>query len=181
MTVCFVALIPKPVFGEPTLNTTGDISSETRTLIVDKLKLNSPKWETVLDPLLSQREKQIAEEARKRAEEERRVAEANRPVAQPAPAKPAAALPSGSCQDWMVAAGVTDMANAYTLIMRESGCRPDAVNRSSGACGIPQALPCSKLGTGDPVEQIRWMQNYVVRRYGSWAGAVSWHNSHNWY
>lgn len=177
MTVCFVALIPKPVFGEPTLNTTGDISSETRTLIVDKLKLKLPDWNTVLDPLLQQREQQKAEEARKRVEEAKKhVVEASQPVA-----KPVAAPASGSCQDWMVAAGVTDMANAYTLIMRESGCRPDAVNRSSGACGIPQALPCSKLGTSDPVEQIRWMQNYVVRRYGSWAGAVSWHNSHNWY
>lgn len=88
---------------------------------------------------------------------------------------------SGSCSEWMTAAGVTDMANAAELIRRESGCNPNAVNRNSGACGIPQALPCSKLGTNDPIAQIRWMQNYVISRYGGWAQAVAWHNSHNWY
>jgi hypothetical protein len=87
----------------------------------------------------------------------------------------------GSCGDWMAAAGVTDTANATWLINKESGCNPGAVNKSSGACGIPQALPCSKLGTSDPVAQIRWMQNYVNQRYGGWAGAVAWHRSHNWY
>lgn len=94
---------------------------------------------------------------------------------------PKANAASGTCQDWMNQAGITDQGNAYILIMRESGCNPNAVNRSSGACGIPQALPCSKLGTSDPVEQLRWMQGYVVARYGSWANAVAFHNSHNWY
>jgi len=88
---------------------------------------------------------------------------------------------SGTCQDWMNQAGITDQGNAYTLIMRESGCNPNAVNKSSGACGIPQALPCSKLGTSDPVEQLKWMQNYVVRRYGSWVNAVGHSNSVGWY
>lgn len=88
---------------------------------------------------------------------------------------------SGSCAEWMAAAGVTDTANASWLINKESGCNPGAVNKSSGACGIPQALPCSKLGTSDPVAQIRWMQDYVVRRYGSWANAVAFHQRNNWY
>lgn len=94
---------------------------------------------------------------------------------------PTAQAATGSCSEWMRAAGVTDIGNASILINRESGCNPNAVNKSSGACGIPQALPCSKLGTNDPVAQIRWMQNYVNARYGGWAGAVAWHNSHNWY
>ncbi len=90
--------------------------------------------------------------------------------------------PSGSCGEWLQQAGVTDKANAYTLIMRESGCNVNAVNKSSGACGIPQALPCSKLGgTMDPVAQIMWMQNYVFSRYGSWANAVAHSNSTGWY
>lgn len=93
----------------------------------------------------------------------------------------AQAAPVGNCGAWMQAAGVTDIGNATWLINKESGCNPNAVNRSSGACGIPQALPCSKLGTSDPVAQIRWMQNYVMARYGSWANAVAWHQSHNWY
>lgn len=101
------------------------------------------------------------------------------PHANAAPAAPARA--TGSCGEWMAAAGVTDTANATWLINKESGCNPGAVNKSSGACGIPQALPCSKLGTSDPVAQIRWMQNYVNQRYGGWAGAVAWHKTHNWY
>lgn len=89
--------------------------------------------------------------------------------------------PTGTCAEWMQAAGVTDEVNAAELIRRESGCNPNAVNASSGACGIPQALPCSQLGTSDPVQQIKWMQDYVVRRYGSWAGAVQFHNRMGWY
>lgn len=89
--------------------------------------------------------------------------------------------PNGSCMDWIRQAGVTDVQSAYTLIMRESGCNPNAMNASSGACGIPQALPCSKLGTSDPVEQIKWMQNYCISRYGSWSGALAHSNSVGWY
>lgn len=90
---------------------------------------------------------------------------------------------AGSCHDWMVQAGVTDLNNAYTLIMRESGCRPTAHNTSSGAYGIPQSLPASKIAHcgNDPVCQIQWMQNYVVNRYGSWANAVAHSNSVGWY
>lgn len=89
--------------------------------------------------------------------------------------------PNGSCMDWIRQAGVSDVQSAYTLIMRESGCNPNAINASSGACGIPQALPCSKLGTSNPVEQIKWMQNYCVSRYGSWGGALAHSNSVGWY
>lgn len=97
------------------------------------------------------------------------------------PPTPVVAAPTGSCGDWIAQAGVTDVGNALILINRESGCNPNAVNKSSGACGIPQALPCSKLGTNDPVEQIKWMQNYVFSRYGSWANAVAHSNSTGWY
>lgn len=110
---------------------------------------------------------------------ESKIAQAAKATLQAATPKAQAA--TGTCQDWMDQAGITDQANAHILIMRESGCNPNAVNRSSGACGIPQALPCSKLGTSDPVEQLRWMQNYVVRRYGSWANAVAHSTSVGWY
>jgi hypothetical protein len=111
----------------------------------------------------------------KRAEANK-VANAKIPVTQVAQAQ-------GSCGDMIAAAGVSDVANAVELIRRESGCNPHATNSSSGACGIAQELPCGKSGCtlGDGVCQIRWMQDYVTRRYGSWAGAVAFHNSHNWY
>lgn len=93
------------------------------------------------------------------------------------------AYASGGCASWMAQAGITDIANATWLINKESGCNPNAINVSSNACGIAQELPCGKsgCGLGNAVCQMRWMQSYVFSRYGSWASAVAFHQSHNWY
>ena len=59
----------------------------------------------------------------------------------------------------------------YNIWRRESNFSPTAVNPSSGACGIPQAYPCSKLpGFGprtDYVAQINWGLDYIAARYGT--------------
>jgi uncharacterized protein YabE (DUF348 family) len=90
----------------------------------------------------------------------------------------------GNCGEWLAQAGITDP-DAIWLIGKESGCNPGAVNRSSGACGIPQALPCSKLkcplDASGAVCQLNWMENYVAGRYGSWANARAFHASRGWY
>lgn len=105
----------------------------------------------------------------------------------PAAAPVVAAAPAGSCTDWIKSAGVTDVSNAYALIMRESGCRVDADNPTSDAYGIPQALPGYKMASHgadwatNPVTQIRWMQDYVVARYGSWANANAFQRANSWY
>lgn len=97
----------------------------------------------------------------------------------------AEAVPSGSCADWMAAAGIPLTNATNTLILKESGCRPTAVNPDSGACGIPQALPCSKISHCgvEPVCQLRWMDSYVKGRYGTWEAALSvWYSrSPHWY
>jgi hypothetical protein len=75
------------------------------------------------------------------------------------------------------------------LVMRESGWDPTAVNASSGAAGLAQALPPSKYppgawpytGKSSAVKQLQWMISYIQGRYGNPAGAIAWHNSHNWY
>jgi len=70
---------------------------------------------------------------------------------------------------------------------RESGWRTDAENRSSGAYGIPQALPGSKMAsiTADwrtnPATQITWGLNYVAGRYSTPCGAWSAFQSKGWY
>ena len=91
----------------------------------------------------------------------------------------------GSCADWMAAAGIPDMYSTHKLIINESGCNPNAVNPDSGACGIPQALPCSKIAhcSVEPVCQLQWMDSYVKGRYGSWDGALAAWNSRypHWY
>lgn len=94
--------------------------------------------------------------------------------------------PTGSCQSWMSQAGITDPQSAYTLIMRESGCRVDAYN-PSGAYGIPQSLPGNKMasmGTDwqtNPITQLKWMQSYVFSTYGTWANALQHSYQFNWY
>ena len=93
----------------------------------------------------------------------------------------------GTCADWARQAGVSeaDLSAALDLIYHESGCRVDAAN-ASGAYGIPQALPGSKMASAgadwetNPVTQIRWMAGYVSR-YGGWQGAINFWYSHGWY
>ncbi|MDR1189351.1 MAG: peptidoglycan DD-metalloendopeptidase family protein [Bifidobacteriaceae bacterium] len=73
------------------------------------------------------------------------------------------------------------------LWTKESSWDPAAVNPSSGACGIPQALPCSKMASAgpdyrtDPATQIAWGLGYIESRYGSPAAAWEFWQSHNWY
>jgi hypothetical protein len=87
--------------------------------------------------------------------------------------------------EWLTAAGVpeADWGYADFIIFKESSWNPDAVNRRSGACGLVQALPCSKLGENwnDPVTAIRWQYNYVTKRYGGYAGAYRFWQTHKWY
>jgi murein DD-endopeptidase MepM/ murein hydrolase activator NlpD len=73
----------------------------------------------------------------------------------------------------------------------ESGWRWNAENRSSGAYGIPQALPASKMASAgsdwrtNPATQIRWGLDYIKDRpdYGSPSAAYSkWlSRSPHWY
>lgn len=72
----------------------------------------------------------------------------------------------------------------YGIFQRESGWNHLARNRSSGAYGIPQALPGSKMGPGwesDPAVQIRWGIGYMVGRYGSPCGAEAFWQVNHWY
>jgi hypothetical protein len=70
---------------------------------------------------------------------------------------------------------------------KESGWNHRAYNEGSGAYGIPQALPGSKMeSAGDdwrtnPATQIEWGLTYIKGRYGNPCGA--WEHSENvgWY
>lgn len=67
----------------------------------------------------------------------------------------------------------------------ESGWNPNNVNKKSGACGIPQALPCSKIkkveGSNDWKAQIRWGIKYINYRYKNPCGAWKHFQSKHWY
>lgn len=79
--------------------------------------------------------------------------------------------------------GIQEWGYFEELIMRESGWSPYAINQSSGACGLGQALPCSKLGVElwDYEGQLNWIVNYISTRYDTPAKAIEFHNSNNWY
>ena len=70
---------------------------------------------------------------------------------------------------------------------KESEWDPNCHNNSSGAHGIPQALPASKMASEgadyytNGYTQIRWGLKYIKERYGSPSNAWSHFQSHNWY
>jgi hypothetical protein len=72
------------------------------------------------------------------------------------------------------------------LWQHESGWRYNAEN-ASGAYGIPQALPGSKMASAgadwqtDPTTQIKWGLGYIQERYGTPCGAWSNEETYGWY
>jgi hypothetical protein len=70
---------------------------------------------------------------------------------------------------------------------RESNWRWNATNKSSGAYGIPQSLPATKMAKAgadwrtNPETQVRWGINYIDGRYGSPCAALVHSDEHNWY
>lgn len=69
----------------------------------------------------------------------------------------------------------------YKLWQHESGWNPNALNPSSGACGIPQALPCRKIPDMSVRGQIEWGITYIQNRYGNPSNAWRHFQSHRWY
>jgi hypothetical protein len=73
------------------------------------------------------------------------------------------------------------------LWTRESNWSPFAQNTYSGAYGIPQALPGSKMASvgsdwaTNPATQIEWGLDYIQDRYGSPCSADSFQASNGWY
>ncbi len=91
----------------------------------------------------------------------------------------------GSSSEWLAAAGIPESDWGYVdyIVSRESSWNPNATNASSGACGLVQAYPCSKVpGSGyDPVDNLSWANGYAVGRYGSWAEAHAFWTSNHWW
>jgi TP901 family phage tail tape measure protein len=81
----------------------------------------------------------------------------------------------------------TQWADWVALWNRESGWNQYAKNPSSGAYGIPQALPASKMGAAanppqsNPHAQISWGIGYISGRYGSPMGAWAHEQASGWY
>jgi hypothetical protein len=73
------------------------------------------------------------------------------------------------------------------IVERESGWDVTARNPSSGAYGLLQALPGSKMASAgadwrtNPATQIEWGVAYMKDRYGSPCGAWSFWQGNGWY
>ena len=73
------------------------------------------------------------------------------------------------------------------LWQKESNWTYTARNRSSGAYGIPQSLPGSKMASAgadwqtNPATQIRWGLGYIAARYGTPCSAWGHSQRVNWY
>jgi len=73
------------------------------------------------------------------------------------------------------------------LWAKESGWRWNANNPSSGAYGIPQSLPGSKMSSfgsdwaSNPITQMKWGLSYISERYGTPCSAWAQSQATNWY
>ena len=101
----------------------------------------------------------------------------------------AAGDPRGIAQELVVSFGwdISEFQCLDKLWTRESHWNPRAENVSSGAYGIPQSLPGSKMASeGDdwrtnPETQIKWGLKYIKGRYQSPCGAWAHSESVGWY
>ncbi|MYX35400.1 MULTISPECIES: transglycosylase SLT domain-containing protein [Streptomycetaceae] len=138
--------------------------------------------------------KQAAKDAsaRKKAEEK---AEAERKAKEASRAAERAALVVKAsytvAEVQAMAQGIIGDASQYqcfsNIVTRESGWNYTATNASSGAYGLVQALPGSKMASAgadwrtNPGTQIKWGLNYMNVRYGSPCGAWSFWQANHWY
>ncbi|MEE1753275.1 transglycosylase SLT domain-containing protein [Streptomyces sp. SP18CS02] len=73
------------------------------------------------------------------------------------------------------------------IVSHESNWNAGATNASSGAYGLVQALPGSKMASAgadwktNPKTQIKWGLDYMNDRYGSPCGAWSHWQANGWY
>ena len=116
------------------------------------------------------------------------------PVLPAAPVAPAAGTPDpGTAQaialSMLTARGLGsgEYSCLVSLWNRESGWNVYAQNSSSGAYGIPQALPGNKMATAgadwatNPATQIVWGLSYIEGRYGTPCGAWEHSETIGWY
>ncbi|GLI29122.1 hypothetical protein ARHIZOSPH14_33640 [Agromyces rhizosphaerae] len=179
-------LAPERVFllVDQTTEHADDVTAETKKAIEAEKKRKAEE---------AARKAAEAEAARKAAEEAA-AAEAAAAAPAPAPSTPTApANPSGAqaiARDMMASSygwGDDQFGCLVSLWNKESGWNVYAQNPYSGAYGIPQALPGSKMSTAgadwatNAATQIRWGLGYIAGRYGTPCGAWNHSVSVGWY
>lgn len=137
---------------------------------------------------LEQEKNELEQKLQAKAHQQSKKNQANKQIASASNGTSASAV-SGSRQDWMTQAGINPSDFGYVdfIVSRESSWNYTIANKSSGAYGLCQALPASKMASAgsdwrtNPVTQLRWCNSYALGRYGSWSAAVSfWRTNHWW-
>ncbi|MBL3665780.1 lytic transglycosylase domain-containing protein [Streptomyces sp. M2CJ-2] len=146
------------------------------------------------------KKKEAAEQAAKEAQAEKEAKE--RAEAEKAASRTKTASASASASDFAVQSSYTvaqvqamarqmipgDQFQCFSnIVQRESTWNYKAMNPSSGAYGLVQALPGSKMASAgadwqtNPATQIKWGLGYMNERYGSPCGAWSFWQANHWY
>lgn len=104
-----------------------------------------------------------------------------------------ASVPAGSASEAFeqitaeLGISASDKAVWADIINKESGWNTTATNASSGAYGLGQALPASKMAAygsdymTNPYTQLKWMHAYIIGRYGSFANLSAFWAANHWY
>lgn len=171
---------------------------ETPEYEISNLPLEAPEAEISKEWLAEQKrleeeaaaKKASEEEAARIEEEERLLAESesfeeSSESSEEAHVSPPSYTGGGSKEEWLTAAGIdpSDWTYVDFIVSKESGWNPNAVNPSSGASGLVQALPCGKVPGScfDPIDNLRWANSYASDRYSGWKGAYEfWINNYWW-
>lgn len=173
------------------------------TVLVTSVETRVAEVRTALDAAKALKAKQEAEAKAKREAAARAAAEAAAaaqaqsqssgggsapaPVASGGGASPAEAQSIAKSMLGSYGWGGDQFSCLVSLWNKESGWNYRAYNASSGAYGIPQALPGSKMGSAgadwqsSAATQIRWGLGYISGRYGTPCGAWSHSQSVGWY
>lgn len=141
--------------------------------------------------------RKAAEEAARKEAEQRATAASSSSASQQSAGSSSSTLsstvPVGEMQqwahDWLLSHGYgeADFSAVVYIIDHESGWNVHATNPSSGAYGLPQALPGSKMSSvgsdwrDNYQTQLLWFFNYCNGRYGSIQGAYNFWVTNHWY
>lgn len=126
---------------------------------------------------------EVQDELERQKERERQAAEAVSSAQTPDGARAAARQIASDDFGW----GEGEFSCLSSLWQKESGWNYQAQNTSSGAYGIPQSLPGSKMATvasdwqTNPLTQIRWGLQYIQAAYGTPCAAWGHSQAVDWY
>jgi hypothetical protein len=138
--------------------------------------------------------KEAAEKAAKAAEEAKKRAETKTTASRGTDVRDSSSFPvQGNYSVAQIQAMARQMVAGgqyqcfSNIVDHESSWNYRAVNASSGAYGLFQALPGSKMASAgadwqtNPATQIKWGLNYMNERYGSPCDAWSFWQANHWY